>query len=101
MKRFLPLLILAAFTPHLAYATWGSVTQAVFNNSCGAVMNCAVTVSALGAGHLIFVPAHTQNSAILTSVTASGETFTTLGINGNSSCVSATPRTGCGYVLKS
>ena len=101
MKRFLPLLILAAFTPHLAYATWGSVTQAVFNNSCGAVTNCAVTVSVLGAGHLIFVPAHTQNSAILTSVTASGETFTTLGINGNSSCVSATPRTGCGYVLKS
>lgn len=93
--------------PSAANATFSAPAQAVFNNSCGATSSCAVTVSAIGAGHLLVVLSHQGNTVTLSSVTAAGETFTVIpgsggaGTNcpfnggGNSTQV------GCAYALKS
>src|SRR6266576_5435953 len=80
-SRFL--LLLALLSPVPAWATFSAPTQAVFNNSCAASSSCAVTVSAIGAGHLLVVLAHIGNTQTLSSVTAAGETFTVVaGVSG-------------------
>lgn len=76
--------------PTFSFATWSTPTQTVFNNACGAATSCAVTVSAIGVGHLLVVVAHTSNSVTLNSVTAAGETMSIL-----SGC--DTGKTGCAY----
>lgn len=86
---------------------WLPPTQAVFNNSCAASSSCSVSVSAIGAGHLLVVLAHIGNLQTLSSVTAAGETFTVIpaaagagsgcpiNVGGNHT------QMGCAYVLSS
>lgn len=105
MRRLLLLAIV--LSPISAWATWSAPTQAVFNNSCAASSSCAVTVSAIGAGHLLVVLAHIGNTQTLSSVTAAGETFTVIPVGGGngSNCPfnggGNSTQVGCAYVLKS
>lgn len=104
-----PILLLTTvlLLPVAVSATISAPTQAVFNNSCAASTSCAVTVSAIGAGHLLVVLAHIGNTQQLSSVTAAGETFTvipTSGGAGNNCPFNSggnTTQVGCAYALKS
>jgi hypothetical protein len=95
-------LLIVLLIPSHAWATF-SVVQSVFNNSCGAVTSCSITVSAIGAGHLGVVLIHNGNTSTLSSVTAAGETFSLL-VAGGTSCHfqggGNTTDMGCAYTLK-
>ncbi len=109
--RRLVIIIGICLSPSLASATIGPATQAIFNNACGAVTSCTVNagngLAALGAGHLLVVQAHSGNTVQLTSVTATGETFTVISIAGGNGVHCPfngggnTTQFGCAYVLKS
>lgn len=106
MKRLL-FLIGIFLLPDVANATFSAPAQAVFNNACAASSSCAVTVSAIGAGHLLVVVAHLGNTQTLSTVTAAGETFTVIPFSGGAgqNCPfngsGNTTQVGCAYVLKS
>lgn len=105
MRRFL--LFALFLLPCPTWATFSAPTQAVFNNSCAASSSCAVTVSAIGAGHLLVVLAHIGNTQQLSSVTAAGETFTVIpsaggaGDNCPFNSGGNVTQVGCAYALKS
>lgn len=106
MKRLL-FLIGIFLLPGVANATFSAPAQAVFNNACAASSSCAVTVSAIGAGHLLVVLSHQGNTVTLSSVTAAGETFTVIPTSGGAGANCPfngggnTTQTGCAYALKS